>query len=272
MDPYLRLKEATRRMWALGDYTEVARYLEPHAEALAVSANVQPGCEVLDVAAGNGNFAIAAARRGARVVATDLTPKMIELGRMRTEAAKLDVEWREADAEALPFDDGRFDLVASVFGAMFAPRPERVAAEFFRVLKPSGALAMANYARAGFLGSFTGLLMKFSNPPPPGLELPSPFDWGDAEIVRRRFAGMASSLAFEAGVVTMSFPSPEEGWTFWERTNPPLIALKSTLPADRYQDVVIEGKRLMRGLNAAADGRLVLHSDYLRVIARSREV
>jgi ubiquinone/menaquinone biosynthesis C-methylase UbiE len=115
-------------MWALGDYTEVARYLEPYAEALAGFAKVQPGSEVLDVAAGNGNFAIAAARRGARVIATDLTPAMIELGRLRTEAANLDVEWREADAEALPFADGRFDLVASVFGAMFAPRPERVAA------------------------------------------------------------------------------------------------------------------------------------------------
>ena len=187
-------------MWALGDYTEVARYLEPYAEALAGFAKVQPGSEVLDVAAGNGNFAIAAARRGARVVATDLTPAMIELGRLRTEAANLDVEWREADAEALPFADGRFDLVASVFGAMFARRPERVAAELLRVLKPSGALAMANYGKAGFLGSFADLLTKFSNPPPPDLELPSPFDWGDEEIVRRRFAGMTSSLAFEAGV------------------------------------------------------------------------
>ena len=113
MDPYGRLKEATKWMWALGDYRELARFLEPHAEALAKAAAVQPGMDVLDVAAGNGNFAIAAAKSGANVTATDLTPKMIELGRLRTDAANLGVEWREADAEALPFAGERFDLVWS---------------------------------------------------------------------------------------------------------------------------------------------------------------
>jgi 2-polyprenyl-3-methyl-5-hydroxy-6-metoxy-1,4-benzoquinol methylase len=100
MDPYDRLKEATRWMWALGDYPDVASYLEPQADALAVAANVVAGSEVLDVAAGNGNFAIAAARHGARVTATDLTPKMVELGRSRTSDARLRIEWREAGAEA----------------------------------------------------------------------------------------------------------------------------------------------------------------------------
>jgi len=267
MDPYVRLKEATRWMWGLGDYRELAGFLEPHADTLAVAAAVQPGMDALDVAAGNGNFAIAAAERGAHVIATDLTPKMVELGRSRSDAARLDVEWREADAEDLPFEAGRFDLVASVFGAMFAPRPERVASELFRVVKPNGVVAMANYSKPGFLGSFAHLLTKFSGPPPAGLELPSPFEWGDRETVRRRFAGMTSSLAVEPRVVTFSFASPEEGWDFWERTNPPLIALKSMTPPDRYQEVVAEGKRLMRGMNAAGDGRLVLESEYLQVVA-----
>ena len=268
MDPYDRLKEATRWMWSLGEYPDVAGYLEPQAEALAVAAGAQPGTEVLDVAAGNGNFAIAAARRGARVTATDLTPKMVELGRSRTSEAKLGVDWREADAEALPFEAGRFDLVASVFGAMFAPRPERVAAELFRVAKPGGAVAMANYSKSGFLGSFADLMTKFSNPPPPGLTLPSPFDWGDPATIRLRFDGMTSSLEFESGVVTFSFPSLEDGWNFWERTNPPLIALKSMAPPDRFRELAEEGKRLMREMNAADDGRLVLESEYLQVVAR----
>src|SRR5438034_314734 len=129
MDPYARMKEATKWMWGLGDYREVATHLEPHAQALAHRADVRPGMEVLDVAAGNGNFAIAAAERGVRV----------------TEAAAPGYQWREADAEALPFANDRFDVVASVFGAMFAPRPERVAAELFRVARPDGVVAMANY-------------------------------------------------------------------------------------------------------------------------------
>src|SRR5207302_3590951 len=251
-----------------GDYSALGSLLEPYARTLAVAVGVQPGMDVLDVAAGNGNFAIAAANAGAIVTATDLTPKMVELGRLRTGADNLNVEWREADAEALPFADEAFDLVASVFGAMFAPRPDRVAAELFRVVRPGGVVAMANYSKPGFLGSFADLLTKFSSPPPAGLALASPFDWGDPRVVQRRLAGMTRSLDFESGVVTFWFPSLEVGWNFWERTNPPLIALKSMQPADRFQEVVKEGKRLMSGLNAADDGRLVLESDYLQVVAR----
>lgn len=270
MDPYVRLKEATRWMWGLGDYPKVADHLEPSARALALAADVRPGMDVLDVAAGNGNFAIAAATSGAIVTATDLTPKMIELGQARTTAANLKVEWREADAEALPFADERFDLVASVFGAMFAPRPERVASELFRVVRQGGTVAMANYSKAGFLGSFADLLAKFSTAPPAGLELPSPFEWGDPEIVQHRFSGKTSSMRLEHCAVTFSFGSPEEGWEFWERTNPPLIALKSMVPPERFQEVVAQGQRLMRAMNTAGDSRLILDSEYLQVVAHKR--
>src|SRR5438445_9244037 len=116
-------------MWSLGDYARLAEALEPHAEALADACAIHPGTSVLDVAAGNGNFAIAAARRGATVIASDLTPRMVELGRARSESEGLAIEWQEADAEELPFETDRFDVVVSVFGAMFAPQPERVAAE-----------------------------------------------------------------------------------------------------------------------------------------------
>ena len=205
------------------------------------------------------------------MIASDLTPKMIELGRARTEAEGLPIEWQQADAEQLPFADDHFDVVASVFGAMFAPRPERVASEVFRVVKPDGQVAMANYAKAGFLGSFADLMTSFSAPPPTGMELPSPFAWGDPEEVRRRFTGRASSLRLERRTVSFSFASPEEGWDFWERTNPPLMALKTMLPAERFQELVERGQRLMREMNAAGDGRLVLDSGYLSVIARKAE-
>lgn len=254
-------------MWSLGDYRDVARYLQPHAEALAAAAGIQPGQDVLDVAAGNGNFAIAAAQRGAHVTASDLTAKMIELGRARSAAEGLDIDWQEADAERLPFPDDRFDVVASVFGAMFAPRPEQVAAELFRVVKPGGIVAMANYAHVGFLGSCADLLLKYSLAPPGGAELPSPFEWGDPIEVRRRFEGKASSLRLETRTVTFAFPSVDVGFAFWERTNPPLMALKMMLPPERYQRLRTEGAGLMRAMNAATDGTLVLDSEYLSVIA-----
>jgi len=268
MDPFDRLKEASRWMWSLGDYADVARYLQPHAEALAAAADIRPGVDVLDVAAGNGNFAIAAAQRGARVTASDFSPKMIELGRARTAAEGIDIDWQEADAEELPFPDGSYDVAASVFGAMFAPRPERVAAELFRVVKPGGLVAMANYSKAGFLGSFSDLLLKYSVAPPGGTELPSPFEWGDPSVVRNRFDGKASSLRLETRIVRFAFPSVEVGFAFWERTNPPLLALKMMLPPERYEPLRTEGAGLMMTMNAATDGRLALDSDYLSVIAR----
>ena len=267
MDPFERLKDASKWMWSLGDYRDLARYLQPHAETLAAAADIRPGMDVLDVAAGNGNFAIAAADRGAHVTASDFSPKMIELGRARTAAEGIDVDWHEADAEQLPFPDAAYDVAASVFGAMFAPRPERVAAELFRVVKPGGLVAMANYAKAGFLGSFADLLIKYSLTPPGGAELPSPFEWGDPAVVRIRFDGMASSLRLEPRIVRFAFPSVEVGFAFWERTNPPLMALKMTLPPDRYELPRTEGAILMRTMNVATDDRLALDSDYLSVIA-----
>ncbi len=180
-----------RWMWSLGDYTSLAERLEPHAQALADACDLDPGTTVLEVAAGNGNFALAAAARGAVVTATDLTPRMVELGRARTADVRT-IEWSEADAEQLPFADGSYDVVASVFGAQFAPRPELVASEMFRVAKPAGLVAMANYSPGGFLGRLSDLMASFSAHP--AFELPSPFAWGDEDEARRRFAAQASSI------------------------------------------------------------------------------
>src|SRR5256712_12156880 len=125
-------------MWSLGDYSRVAEVLEPHAEALADACAIEPGMSVRDVAGGNGTFAIAVVRRGAKVTATDITPKMVDLGRARTAAGGLTIEWSEADAEELPFADESFDVVASVFRAVVAAPPLLVAAEMVRLAKPGG--------------------------------------------------------------------------------------------------------------------------------------
>lgn len=266
MDPMERLKEGVKWMWSLGEYAEVAALLEPYAIGLVDSCDLRPGTRVLDVAAGNGNFAIAAAARGAEVTACDLTPRMVEMGRARSGAAGVAVEWLEGDAENLPFPDGRFDVVASVFGAMFAPRPDLVARELFRVARLGGLVAMANYGWEGHLGSVSKLMSNYSSRAP--MDLPSPFEWGDAAEVRRRFDGLASSVEIEPAVIRMALPTVEEGIAFWERTNGPHMALRTLLPADRYQQFRREAEDLMREMNRSRDGHLELESSYVRVLAR----
>ncbi len=260
------MKDAIRWMWSLGDYGAIASHLEPHAIELAQRSRLQAGSEVLDVAAGNGNFAIAAAGLGATVVATDLTPSMVELGRARTGALGLAIEWREADAEQLPFPDERFDVVASVFGAMFAPNPERVASELFRVTKRGGLVAMANYGPKGFLGRFTAMLAERGPAPPPGMH--SPFEWGVTDEVHRRFKGLTSSIEIYPQALTFEFESLDAGWGFWERANPPLQAMLRMVDAEQAASIAEDCKKLMAELNQVSGGGLTLESDYLQVLAR----
>ncbi len=177
------LKARHRAMWALGDYAAVAAEVIPVlGERLAEAAEVGPGQRVLDVAAGSGNAALPAARRGARVVASDLTPELLEAGRELAEAEGLELEWRQADAEALPFDDGSFDAVISCVGVMFAPHHQAAADELVRVLRPGGTLALIGWTPQGFVGELFGTMRPFVAPPPAGVS-PPPL-WGDEEHVR----------------------------------------------------------------------------------------
>ena len=189
------MKETTKAMWSLGDYSLLANQLEEASRRLVEACGISSGQEVLDVAAGNGNCSIAAARRGARVVASDLTPAMVQLGQARTAAEGLDIEWVEADVEDLPFEPGRFDCVTSVFGAMIAPRPEIVASEMFRVAKPGGTVGMANWTPDSLMKKMGDVASRYSPPSP--VEVPSPFTWGDEHTVRSRFGGLASSIEAE---------------------------------------------------------------------------
>jgi SAM-dependent methyltransferase len=252
-------------MWSQGDYTAVAPLLEPCAVKLADASGITAGMTVLDVAAGNGNFALAAAMRGAKVTACDLAPRMIELGRARTEKTEHVIEWIRGDAEDLPFHDESYDFVATVFGAMFAPRPDRVASELFRVCRRGGRVVMANYSSDGFLSSMASLFAQYSTPLP--FEVPSPFEWGDPAVVKKRFAGLASVVDLHPETLTMTFESVDAGLEFWERTNAPTIALRMMLPPERYAEFQSEARQLMATLNVSGDRRLVLNSSYLNVLA-----
>lgn len=266
MDEYAQVKQRMQWMWSQGDYPRLAEWLEPGAHALAAHLQMGPGTRVLDVGAGNGNFALIAARCGAEVTASDVTPRMLELGRARSAAANAPIAWVAADAEELPFGDASFDVVATVFGAMFAPRPQRVASELFRVLAPGGVVAMANYAGEGFLGRLAALAASFG--PAATVEMPSPFLWGDPDEVRWRFSGLASSVEFFPEALRREDDSFDQWLEFWERTNPPQQVFKAMFPPEAYQRLVAEMARLAAELNQSRDGRLVLDSTYLLVLAR----
>jgi ubiquinone/menaquinone biosynthesis C-methylase UbiE len=264
-DPFARIKQGAKWLWSQGDYARIAAKLEPEAKALAGEC-VAPGMKVLDVAAGNGNFALAAARLGATVTASDLAPHMVELGRARSAADEERIEWLEADAESLPFADGIFDLAASVFGAMFAPRPERVAHEMLRVVRPGGTVAMANYGTVGYLGRLSEIIAQFSTTA--AVDLPSPFLWGDPEVARGRFEGLASSVAIQPRTLTLTYDSLDTWRTLFAQTNPPLMALKVLLPEAAYASLIDQSQSLVEELNVGRGGRVVVESSYITVVAR----
>jgi ubiquinone/menaquinone biosynthesis C-methylase UbiE len=262
---YDELKERARAVWALGDYAELARLIEPAALAVVDACAVSAGQEVLDVAAGNGNAALAAARKGARVVASDLTPAMLELGRRRSGQEGLGVEWVEADAEELPFAEGRFDCVVSVFGAMLAPRPHRAAAELFRVTRPGGTVGMANWTPQSFQGRYFAIGNRYA--PPPG-GVPPSVEWGRPEVVEERFGDLAARIEADRMTMPFRFESPEAMWEWSEANAGPSHAARKALPAEDYESLKAEVLELVDEANRAEDGSVAIDAEYLLVVAR----
>jgi SAM-dependent methyltransferase len=180
------LKARHRRMWASGDYPRmVETFLLPLGPRLVEACDVRAGQRVLDVAAGTGNASLPAAERGARVTASDLTPELLAEGRRRAEAAGLDLEWTEADAEHLPFEDGSFDVVMSSIGVMFAPHHREAADQLVRVCRPGGTIGLLCWTPEGMLGALFRTMKPFAPPPPPGAQ-PPPL-WGSEDHVRELF-------------------------------------------------------------------------------------
>ena len=258
-------KQIQRFIWSQGDYPELSSRHAESATRLVSALGIGPGAKLVDVAAGDGNVAVAAARAGATVTATDLTPRMVELGRARTEREGVDITWLEADAEQLPFEDATFDVAASAFGAMFAPRPDIAAAELMRVIGPGGVAGLSAWTPAGFIGRFASTVA--ARLPVPAPAFPAPTDWGVPEIATERLSPHAADVSVSTEVVTLAHDSVDAAMDFMERANGPLIAAR-TLLRDDYGDLRAELARLMSEFNHAQDGSLRIAAEYLLIVAR----
>jgi SAM-dependent methyltransferase len=226
------LKAKHRAMWALGDYPAVAADLIPELGPVVVEATgVRAGDRVLDVAAGTGNAAVPAAATGADVTASDLTPELFEAGRAFAARHGVSVLWEEADAEALPYDDGAFDVVISTVGVMFAPHHQQAADELVRVCRPGGRIGLVSWTPTGFVGEMFKAMKPFAPPPPPGAQ-PPPL-WGDEAHVRGLLGDRVTDVVTRRQTVTTEqFASPEAWLDYWKTVYGPTIAVYRGIAGD----------------------------------------
>jgi ubiquinone/menaquinone biosynthesis C-methylase UbiE len=265
------LKAKHRAMWALGDYPSVAAEIIPDLGAVLVDAcGVGPGIRVLDVAAGSGNATIPAALTGASVVACDLTPELFASGRDKAAQHGVEVEWLEADAEALPFADGEFDVVLSCVGVMFAPHHQATADELTRVCRPGGTIGLLSWTPEGFLGQMLATMKPYAPSPPPGAQ-PPPL-WGDENHVRTLFGDRVTDVTARRDNVRVDrFDDPE---TFREyfKTNygPTIVAYRGIAEdPDRIDALDRDLADLARRFDYGTD-TTVMDWEYLLLTARNR--
>jgi ubiquinone/menaquinone biosynthesis C-methylase UbiE len=228
------LKARHRAMWASGDYPSmVETFLLPLGPRLVEACAIGPGMSVLDVAAGTGNAAIPAARTGAEVTASDLTPEIMEAGRRHAEAESLELEWVEADAEHLPFGDASFDVVMSSIGAMFAPHHQEVADELVRVCRPGGTIGLLSWTPEGMIGALFRTMGPFAPPPAPGAQ--SPPLWGSEEHVAELFGARVDFHTLERDMLEITaFEHPRDyGEHFKARYGPTIAAQANARATER---------------------------------------
>ena len=222
-----KFKEIQKQGWA--HFTPFEAMTTPPAAHLVSFARVREGQRVLDVGCGTGVAAVTAARRGANVSGLDLTPELLERARENSEIAGVDIDWRQGDAEALPFKDGEFDVVLSQFGHMFAPRPDVTVGEMLRVLKPGGTIAFSTWPPEHAVGRM--FMLTASYMPPPPIEVPPPALWGDPNIVRQRLGSAVKDIAFTREIMRVPVLSPAHNRLSVEKSVGPMIKLVEMLSA-----------------------------------------
>ncbi len=260
-----QLKQRLQAMWTAGDFGRVARILEAGALQFVARLGMRPGMRVLDVACGTGSLALPAARLGAEVTGVDIAPNLLQQARERAASEQLMVQFDEGDVEQMPYADSYFDLTMSMFGAMFAPRPERAAAELLRVTRPGGRVAMANWTPDGLVGEMAALGSRYV-PPPAGL--PSPLMWGEEACARDRLGPGASRVDATSRTITFDFPFDPRGVVaFYREYFGPTRLQFENLDAGGQDAYAADLERLWRDHNEARGNRTVVTADYLEVRA-----
>jgi ubiquinone/menaquinone biosynthesis C-methylase UbiE len=261
------IKARAKVVWAAGDYDAVAEKILSVGTELVERAGIGAGDEVLDVACGTGNAAIPAAATGAKVTGLDLTPELFEAARARAEAAGVEVEWVEGDAEELPYDDESFDAVLSTFGCMFAPRQDVTAREMLRVLRSGGRLGICSWSPEGSIGDFFQTITSHM-PPTPG---PTPLEWGYEPSVKTLIGDSLDEFETARKTVNLLFDSVDAAIDFYTEKFGPLIMAKAALEAEgRWPALREDLERLYERHNAATDGTVIYPADYLMVLGRKR--
>jgi SAM-dependent methyltransferase len=256
------VKSRQQAAWSSGDYAVIGTTLQIVGETLCEAVDLRANQRVLDVAAGNGNATLAAARRFANVVSTDYVGALLERGRERAAADRLPVMFREADAEALPFADASFDVVLSTFGVMFTPHQEQAASELLRVCRPGGKIGLANWTPEGFIGAVFKTIGKYV-PPAPGMK--SPALWGTKTHLKTLFGARATVAARSANFV-FRYKSPHHWVEVFRSYYGPMVKAFAAIDLQARDALEADLFDLLGKFNVAGDGTLVLPSEYLEVV------
>jgi SAM-dependent methyltransferase len=257
------LKRRLKKTWMAGDYDRFSRYMENEARSFYERLDVPPGAHLLDVACGSGQLALIAAREGVRVTGVDLADNLIERAQARSMAEGLAARFRVADAESLPFPDASFDVVVSLIGAMFAPRPHLVARELTRVCAPGGTIAMANWTAAGFVGKMFNTIARFIAPS----GMPSPLLWGDESVVRERFGSQICDLRFARRHYIFDYPfPPSDVVNFFRLYYGPVNRAFASLDRAGRKSLHEELEAVWQAHNRGRGGFTLVAAEYLDVI------
>jgi ubiquinone/menaquinone biosynthesis C-methylase UbiE len=262
-----QVKAGQRAAWSSGDYAVVGTTLQIVGEELCEALDPRAGQKVLDVAAGNGNASLAAARRWCHVTATDYVPGLLARTGERAGADRLEVALREADAEALPFPDGAFDAVVSTFGVMFTPNQDRAAAELIRVCAPGGKIGLASWTPDGFVGQLFRTIGRYV---PPAAGLRSPALWGTRERIAELFGAHASSIEAKVRYFTFRYRSPEHWLDVFRTYYGPVLKAFAALDAAAQGALTGDLMALIDKLNRSGDSTMVVPGEYLEVVVARR--
>jgi SAM-dependent methyltransferase len=264
---FAAIKVKQQATWSAGDYAVIGTTLQMVGETLCEALDLRGGERVLDVAAGNGNATLAAARRWCDVVSTDYVGALLERGQARASAEGLAVQFQEADAENLPFADATFDVVLSTFGVMFTPNQERAASELARVCRPGGKIGLANWTPDGFVGELFKVIGRYT-PPPAGVKSASL--WGTQERLRELFDGHIATLDAPRRNFVFRYRTPQHWLDTFRTYYGPTQKAFAALSAAQQESLAADLIRLVQQFNRASDGAMVVPGEYLEIVIRRR--